>query len=326
MRGAVTATSWQLPDGMSEEEWGAAGAVLGQVERSATWWIGDWWAYGKPWDRARTELVKSENWDGPDYGTCRNAATVAAAFELSRRRDSLSFKHHTEVAGLSATDADRLLDVAEAQEWSTRQLRAEVSKLRSRVGAVPSDETCTTQDIHTLLDAGKRFGCIYADPPWLYDNQGTRSASGKNYEGLTVAELCDLPIRQLASDAAHLHLWTTNAFIFEAPKIFAAWGFEFRSSFVWVKSKIGIGNYWRNAHEFLLTAVRGDAKHFNDHSLISWIEVDRGRHSGKPEQVRSMLEKASPGPYLELFGRLPANGWTVWGNEIERNLFQEASA
>jgi hypothetical protein len=33
-----------------------------------------------------------------------------------------------------------------------------------------------------------------------------------------------------------------------------------------------------------------------------------------------MIEKASPGPYLELFGRLPAQGWTVWGDDVERNL------
>ncbi len=325
MRGAVTVTAWMLPNGLSEDEWRSAGALLGRVERSVSWWLGDWWAYGHRYGD-RKAMVVAEDWEGPAFDACMNAASVCRAFETSRRREVLSFKHHTEVAALPPTDADRLLDAAEAEEWSTRQLRAEVSKLRSRVGSMPSDTTCVTQDLHTLLDAGQRFGCIYADPPWLYDNQGTRSATSKKYEGLTVKELCDLPIRQLASDAAHLHLWTTNGFIFDVPKIFEAWGFEFRSSFVWVKSKIGIGNYWRNAHEFLLTGIRGDAKHFNDHNLISWIEVDRGKHSGKPEHVRPMLERASPGPYLELFGRLPANGWTVWGNEIERNLlFQDAA-
>jgi N6-adenosine-specific RNA methylase IME4 len=167
----------------------------------------------------------------------------------------------------------------------------------------------------------QKYGCIYADPPWLYDNQGTRAATGKHYEGMTVEELCALPISELAEDDAHLHLWTTNAFLFECPRIFDAWGFEFRSSFVWVKGQMGIGNYWRNSHEILLTAIRGNAKRFNAHDIKSWIECDRGKHSGKPEQVRAMIERASGGPYLELFGRLPADGWTVWGDEIERNLF-----
>jgi N6-adenosine-specific RNA methylase IME4 len=175
-------------------------------------------------------------------------------------------------------------------------------------------------DLQRLISAGKKFGTIYADPPWVYDNQGTRAATSNHYLGLTVEELCALPIRELAADDAHLHLWTTNGFLFECPKIFEAWGFEFRSSFVWVKSQIGIGNYWRNSHEFLLTAIRGDAKRFSDKTLKSWLECDRGRHSAKPEQVRHMIERASPGPFLELFGRSGVDGWSVWGNQVSPDL------
>jgi N6-adenosine-specific RNA methylase IME4 len=84
---------------------------------------------------------------------------------------------------------------------------------------------------------------------------------------------------------------------------------------------MGIGNYWRNSHELLLTAVRGDAKRFNDHSMKSWDVFDRGAHSAKPEQIRGMVERASPGPYLELFGRRQVPGWSVFGNQIGRDLF-----
>jgi hypothetical protein len=90
-------------------------------------------------------------------------------------------------------------------------------------------EGCTVEDLSGLVGT-KKFGTIYADPPWLYDNQGTRAATKNHYDGLTVSELCKLPLRELAADDAHLHLWTTNAFIFECPRLFKAWGFEFRSS------------------------------------------------------------------------------------------------
>lgn len=180
--------------------------------------------------------------------------------------------------------------------------------------------TCTVADLETLVREGHRFGTIYGDPPWLYDNQGTRAATGNHYDGLTVEQLCALPVRQLAADDAHLHLWTTNAFLFDCPKLFEAWGFEFRSSFVWIKPEMGIGNYWRNSHEILLTAIRGNAKRFSDKSLKSWIECSRGRHSEKPQRVRNFIERASPGPRLELFGRAPADGWAVWGNQIERSV------
>lgn len=200
-------------------------------------------------------------------------------------------------------------------------LLVETRRAKNTAGAEPTDATCTVADLAKLVEAGTKFGTIYADPPWLYDNQGTRASTGNHYDGLTVDELCALPIGDLTADDAHLHLWTTNGFLFDCPRIFGAWGFEFRSSFVWVKSQIGIGNYWRNSHEFVLTAIRGDAKSFSDHTLRSWLECDRGRHSAKPEQVRGFIEKASPGPYLELFGRRSAPGWAVWGNQIERTIF-----
>jgi N6-adenosine-specific RNA methylase IME4 len=99
-----------------------------------------------------------------------------------------------------------------------------------------------------------------------------------------------------------------------------AWGFEYKSCLVWVKPEMGIGNYWRVSHEFLLFGIRGKAP-FRDRGLKSWLECGRGPHSSKPEQVRQMIEKASPKPRLELFGRRVAEEWTVWGNQIEKTMF-----
>lgn len=124
-----------------------------------------------------------------------------------------------------------------------------------------------------------------------------------------------MPIGSLAEDKCHLHLWTTNAFIFECPKIFEAWGFEFKSTFVWVKDKMGIGNYWRNSHEILLLAIKGGQTAIS-HSEISWSHLPRGEHSSKPDKIREKIERLSPGPRLELFGRSPVPGWCVMGNQI----------
>jgi N6-adenosine-specific RNA methylase IME4 len=313
-----------LPETTTIEEWAAMGRALAKLDKGVQWWIGDWWIFGGHAYGERAAVV-AQGIFNRSFGGCRNAGVVARAFKASRRRDALPWSHHAEVAGLEPDIADTILDDAETNDWSSRDVRAVASQMKAadRLPEYDSANTCTVADLHALIAEGRRFGSVYADPPWLYDNQGTRAATRNHYGGMTVDEMCALPIEKLVADDAHLHLWTTNGFLFECPRIFDAWGFEFRSSFVWAKPQIGIGNYWRNSHELLLTAIRGNAKRFNNKSLRSWLECDRGEHSAKPEQVRSYIEKASPKPYLELFGRRPASNWTVWGNQIERSMFDQ---
>lgn len=188
-------------------------------------------------------------------------------------------------------------------------------------GAVKAERTtaiCT--DLSELVTAGMKFGTIYADPPWRYNNQGTRASTDNHYAGdMSVVEICAMPIGELAAEKSHLHLWTTNAFLFDCKAIMEAWGFEFKSSFIWVKPSIGIGNYWRNSHEIMLLGVKGGQTAIS-RAEKSWHECKRGQHSAKPEAIRHSIERLSPGPYLELFGRAPRNGWTVFGNQIVEEL------
>jgi len=187
----------------------------------------------------------------------------------------------------------------------------------------PESPTCTVEDLEVLAESGARFGAIYADPPWQYGNQGTRAATDNHYITMPFDEIAALPIADLAAENSHLHLWCTTSFLAEGIDLLRAWGFTYKSFFVWVKPEMGIGNYWRVSHEYMLLGVRGKCP-FLDHSEMSWMQASRNTgHSSKPEGVRSKIEKVSPGPYLELFGRKAAPGWTVWGNEVERCLFTQ---
>lgn len=316
--GAVSRVGLELPDNLTFEQWEGIGSTLNSVEGSIQWWLGDWLNFG---ERRYGEMY-SQAMDATErsYDSLAQAKWISKSYEFCDRSQNLSWKHHREAASLPESERSTMLERAEAEGWTTRELRSEVNQRKAAKKIKASDgETYTVADLQSL--SGRKFGCIYADPPWQYDNQGTRASTENHYSGMTIEELCDLPIGELAAPDAHLHLWTTNAFLFECPKIFAAWGFEFRSSYIWAKPQMGIGNYWRNSHEILLSAIRGDAKRFNDHSLRSWGTFNRTQHSAKPEEIRAMIEKASPGPYLELFARRIAPNWTCWGNQIERTMF-----
>lgn len=234
---------------------------------------------------------------------------------------------------LARVDAVEFETYVEAKRAAGKTVTADevvrmVGKTRKKADVVASihkGEGCTVSDLDELVSAGRRFGTIYADPPWPYGNQATRASTGDHYTIMTLDHICALPVPQLAADDAHLHLWTTNGFLFDAKRVMESWGFEYRSCFVWVKPQMGMGNYWRVSHEFMLLGIRGNAP-FGSKSLMSWGEYRRGRHSAKPEEIRRMVELASPGDRLELFGRQKVDGWTVWGNQIERNLFNQDAA
>ncbi len=180
----------------------------------------------------------------------------------------------------------------------------------------------SVRNLRTLVERGEKFHTIYADPPWPYANEASRAAAVNHYPTMPVEEIRAEPVSELTEDQAHLHLWTTNAFLREALDVIQAWGFEFKSCLVWVKDEMGMGNYWRVSHEFLLLGVRGSLR-FQDRTLQSWIRAGRTVHSRKPGKIRSLIERASPAPYLELYGReeLPNSAWTVYGNQVERRLF-----
>jgi N6-adenosine-specific RNA methylase IME4 len=164
------------------------------------------------------------------------------------------------------------------------------------------------------------YATIVADPPWRYDNKATRGAAEDHYQTMTVAELCDpgwVARNVAAAENAHLYLWTTHAFLRESFDVVEAWGFTYRTHLVWVKPQIGMGNYFRSAHEHVLFGTRGKLP-ILDRTIPSWFEAPRGRHSAKPGSFRDLVKKASPGPYLELFSRdRPLDpDWHVWGNEV----------
>ena len=187
-------------------------------------------------------------------------------------------------------------------------------------------EMCSLKQLRQLRLKGRKFGTLYVDPPWPYSNKSTRASAEGEYKTMSLERIEALPISDLAADNSHLHLWTTVAFNRRAFSLMDSWGFEYKSQMIWVKPNLGIGNYWRLSHEILLLGVRGKSP-FLDRSQISWVEHGRMKHSAKPDKIRKIIEKASPGPRLEIFAR-PHNykvdefsGWVVWGNEIPISMF-----
>lgn len=165
------------------------------------------------------------------------------------------------------------------------------------------------------------YRVVYADPPWQYENSGLNQSAQQQYDTMNIDAICELPVEGIAADDAVLFLWATSPLLPEALKVIDAWGFEYKTSFVWDKARPNYGFYNSVQHEFLLLATRGTCTPDIDERIPSVVRIERTeRHSTKPAAFRELVDKLYPhGPRVELFAREAADGWVVWGNEVGGN-------
>jgi N6-adenosine-specific RNA methylase IME4 len=177
---------------------------------------------------------------------------------------------------------------------------------------------------------GAKFATVLADPPWQFQNKTGKVAPEhkrlNRYSTMVLEDICALPVANVCADTAHLYLWVPNALLPEGLRVLAAWGFQYKANLVWHKVRKdggpdgrGVGFYFRNTTEIILFGVRGKNCRTlaPGRSQVNIIRTMKREHSRKPDEQYGIIEACSPGPYLELFGRGPREGWTTWGNQAE---------
>jgi hypothetical protein len=119
--GAASPVAWTPGQELDANEWAAAGRRIGAVGRCIQWLLGDWIAYGNA--KFGERYARASKISGYDPQTLMNMVYVASRFEISRRRENLSWSHHETIAALHHEEQDRWLDQAEANRWSVADLR-----------------------------------------------------------------------------------------------------------------------------------------------------------------------------------------------------------
>ena len=169
-----------------------------------------------------------------------------------------------------------------------------------------------------LRDIGV-FPVIYADPPWQYDHPISDSRRIENqYPTMPIEDICALPINEISASDSIIFLWASTPMLKKGLAVLDAWGFDYRTSMVWVKPSIGPGHWVRQRHELLLIGIRGNIPTpKGSDKPDSVIEAPRTGHSKKPEVMYEIIERIFPTlSKVELFCREPRDGWSAWGNEL----------
>ena len=178
------------------------------------------------------------------------------------------------------------------------------------------------------------YGTIVIDPPWRYENDRgtqTRAKRGRksavaagHYSVMDNAEIAALPVGDLADVDAALYLWVTNPRMFghvnrlrdpvTPSDMVEGWGFRYITLVTWVKTgPPGMGFAFRGHTEHAIYAVRGKLTIPAEKRESNVVIAPRRSHSEKPGAFFDLVERVSPGPYLEMFARQPRLGWDSWG-------------
>lgn len=310
----------------TKTQWQKYGEALKRLDEAKQWAIGDWLVDGKTHygDGLYSEASKLLGIGENDLSRFKR---ISDLFEISRRRLNLSYSLYIEVASLKTIANDKkgrlhrtdIHDIEKAQEllslagkdgWSVRDIRNAVAEHTRR-----QDEAIR------LANEPERYNIILADPAWEYDfslsDAGSISKdSGAGYNPTSLEEMKRLQI-PAASDSV-MFMWATSPKLREAMELIEAWGFEYKTQGVWEKDKIGMGYYFRQKHELLLIATKGNLQlPDEDKRPDSVFHAPRTEHSEKPEVVYEIIETMYPKyKKLEMFARKRRAGWDSWGDEI----------
>jgi N6-adenosine-specific RNA methylase IME4/ParB-like chromosome segregation protein Spo0J len=277
--------------------------------------------------------ARSKAQAAPSKAYTRGAAAKLGKSNATVKREVARGAAIADIASLAGTSLDKgeeldaLAKLGDVARISIMKRAVAGQKVSAKTEWKKEQRAATEMRLATATLAASRklgtalYGVIYADPPWRfapYAESGMDRAADNHYPTLDLASLKALPIPAAADGV--LFLWATVPMLEEALELSRAWGFTYRSHYVWVKDKDGTGYWNRNRHELLLVAVKGNVPApAMGTQPCSVIAAPRGKHSAKPNEVfAGIIRQMFPNvPRVELFARARRDGWASWGNEIE---------
>lgn len=166
LHGQLSDVGYELPEGLSYEEWSSEAPTLIRVAQSSMWWLGDWLRYGE--HNYGEKYAQAIDATGLSLTTLKNAQWVADRIPPRERRVDVPFSHHRAVAALDPKPRRALLRrVAEdhLSEHDTRNAVREIKAEMAAGGAAPEPAKPRTLD-DALRDAEDRLDRALSDHDW----------------------------------------------------------------------------------------------------------------------------------------------------------------
>ena len=267
------------------------------------------------------EKFKSINIEGEWFKATQKLAEMAKAIPI---RKLTSFEQAGKVVGVSA-EYIRMIKYIEKEkpELISEIMNGSLTLIDVYSKIIKEKRESDIQQQRVNIQEGNielpkdKFEVVVIDPPWPYgvkfDPKGRRAASPYPEMGMNELKEINLPV----TDDSILFLWTTHKFLKDGFDLMDNWGFDYKTTLVWNKEKMGMGHWFRMQVEFCLFGVKGNP-FWDNTTEIDIITEARREHSRKPDKFYELVEKLCPGRKLDYFARNKREGWESFGNETDK--------
>ena len=238
----------------------------------------------------------------------KGSPELIAAVETGK----LDLSNAARLAGLSKQDQSQINfdDLKAIQKMSKEINKAKFAARREARAQEIEAKRANNKPLNASLGI---YSVIYADPPWNYMGE-----MAVGYPCMSTQEICDMPVQDICTDDAVLFMWCSSSLLADALQVIKAWGFTCKTSAVWDKGVAGQGAYFRQSHEVLMIAIKGNVPEVPFSARpMSVLKYPRLEHSRKPPELYAVIDAMYPElSKVELFCRGDAApGWAGWGNE-----------
>jgi len=128
LHGKLLLTGYELPQGLTYEEWAEEGRTLVAMARASMWWVGDWLAYGE--HHFGDKYVQAVEATGLALSTLKNAQWVADRIPPAERIEDVPYSHHRAVASLDPKNRKAILVEARDEQLAEYEVRARVREVK----------------------------------------------------------------------------------------------------------------------------------------------------------------------------------------------------
>lgn len=264
------------------------------------------------------ELIRTPDRDYKEVNKSRKATKLGNVFGVNNRyiEEAKKLKENNPEAFDAVKRGDKTITEVK-KELNREKLHQKKQEYQQRL--TEKKDNNFKVDIFNTKES---FRVIYADPAWSYnDKQDTPQLGGaaKHYDTMSISQLCALPVSSISQKESVLFLWVTSPLLEDAFKVINAWGFKYKTSFIWDKVKHNMGHYNSVRHEILLISTKGNCTPDNKKLYDSVQSIERNNiHSEKPIEFLNIIDDLyNFGNRIELFCRkIKKENWYGWGNEL----------